>query len=99
MRALGELWRGRMPLAVAFWHYAVFYGLALNVAATVAALILVAAETPIAIPLVVHLLPVPYSILAGFGVWRSADRYTGRPDVATAARIAVIAWFTLMLFL
>lgn len=96
-RALAELWLGRMPLEIAFWRYAIIYGLALNVAATVAALGLVAVEAPIAIAVAVHLLPVPYSVLVACGVWRSADRHPGRSGVSTAARVAVIVWFCFLL--
>lgn len=93
MLRLKELWRGEMPLAMAFWHYAIFYGLIFNVVATAMALVLVVLEVPIAIAIAVHLLPVPYTIVAMVGVWRSADRHTGQDNMATFARVAVLAWF------
>jgi hypothetical protein len=93
MQRLKLLWLGYLPLATAFWQYAIFYGLVLNVAATAAALFLVVLEAPIAIAIIVHLLPVPYSVVAMTGVWRSADRYGSHDNFAFVARIAVIAWF------
>lgn len=93
LQRLKELWRGELPLEVAFWHYAIFYGLIFNIVATAAALFLVVLDVPIALAIVVHLLPVPYSIIVMTGVWRSADRYAGRRDMATYARIGVLAWF------
>jgi hypothetical protein len=93
MQSLRELWLGRLPLDVAFWRYAIVYGLALNVAATGAALALIVLDAPIAAAVIVHLSPVPYSVLATCGVWRSADRYPGRRDIASWAKAAVIVWF------
>lgn len=88
-----------MPLAVAVWRYAFLYGLALNVAATVAALGLVAGDAPIALAVAVHLSPVPYSVLAICGVWRSAGRHPGDRSMAEFAKIGVVAWFCLLLVL
>ena len=64
MQRLRELWLGQLPLEVAFWKYAIIYGLALNLIATGTALVLIVLNAPIAIAIVMHLLPVPYSILA-----------------------------------
>jgi len=92
MQELKALWRGDLPLEIAFWRYAIFYGLALNVIATAIFLALVVLDVPIAAAIIVHLLPVPYSIAAMVGVWRSADRYPGQRKLATYARIGVLAW-------
>ena len=51
----------------------------------------------LALALVVHLIPLPYSILTAFGVWRSARRYGGPSKFANFARIGVLAWFCLWL--
>lgn len=93
LQRLKELWRGQLPLEVAFWHYAIFYGLLLNVVATVAALALIVLDVPIVIAVIVHLTPVPYSIVALAGIWRSADRYEGHRGFATFIRIGALAWF------
>jgi hypothetical protein len=93
MQRIKDLWLGRLPLDVAFWTYAIIYGLALNVAATAAALALIVLDAPIALAIAVHLLPVPYSVLATCGVWRSAEHYAGPPIVSTTIKAGVIAWF------
>lgn len=87
-----QLWRGELPLREAFWRYAITYDLILNLAATLGALILVLAETPIVFAAVVHFLPLPYSFFAAMGTWRSADRYTGNPVHAAVAKLALVVW-------
>ena len=93
MQRLKLLWLGYLPLEVAFWQYTIFYGLLFNVVATVIALFLVVLDVSIAIPIIVHLLPVPYSIMTLTGVWRSADRYGSSGNFALVARIAALGWF------
>jgi len=93
MQRLKELWLGQLPLEVAFWKYAIIYGLAFNVVATGATLVLIVLNAPIAIAIVMHLLPVPYSALATCGVWRSADHYSGRQIISTVTKASVIVWF------
>jgi hypothetical protein len=89
---LRSLWRGRLPLEVAFWHYAIYYGLIVNVIATTVAIGLVLADVSIVLALVVHLLPVPYAAMTAFGVWRSARRYGGPVKFANFCRIGVLVW-------
>ena len=72
MRALGDLWAGRLPLGEAFWKHAVLIGLALNIAATGGMFAAVAAGLPDAAALAIHLSPLPYSAACVLGVWRSA---------------------------
>jgi hypothetical protein len=93
---LGALWRGEMPLQIAFWHYAIFCGLLINIGATVAAVVLIILDFPIATAVAVHLLPLPYTVLAMTGVWRSADRHQDR-KLATYARVGALAWFVFWL--
>jgi hypothetical protein len=93
LQRLGELWRGQLPLEIAFWHYAIYYGLIVNVVATTLSIVLLLLDAPIALAVAVHLLPLPYSVVTAFGVWRSADRYTGRRNFATFTRVGVLAWF------
>lgn len=106
---LRDLWSGRLPLRDAFWTYAVFWGLLLNLAAGIAALALIVADKatapatvasasvlPVA-ALVLHLAPVPYNIIALVGVWRSAGRPDTPRSAALAARSATLALFTALL--
>ena len=87
-----QLWRGELPLHEAFWRYAITYDLILNLAATLGALALVLAETPIVFAAVVHFLPVPYSLFAATGTWRSADHYKGNPVHAAMAKLVLAVW-------
>jgi hypothetical protein len=95
--SLQQLWRGELPLPVAFWRYLITYDLTLNLGATLASLSVVLAEGPIALAALLHFLPVPYSLLAATGTWRSANRYTGNPNLANAAKIATLLWVITML--
>ena len=90
--AFRQLWLGELPLHEAFWRYAITYDLVLNLAATLGALALVLSETPIAFAAVVHFLPLPYSLFAAAGAWRSADGYTGNPVHAAMAKLALVVW-------
>jgi hypothetical protein len=90
--AFRQLWLGELPLHEAFWRFAITYDLLLNIAATLGALTLVLAETPIAFAADIHFLPLPYSLFAAIGTWRSADRYSGNPIHATIAKIVLIIW-------
>jgi hypothetical protein len=90
---LGKLWRGQLPLEIAFWHYAIYYGLIVNVLATTLSIILILLDASIIWAVLVHVLPLPYSFIAAYGVWRSANRYAGKPAFANFARIGVLAWF------
>lgn len=87
-----DLWHGRIPLAIAFWHNAIIYGSLANLIATIAAYAVLAAGAPAALAITIFLLPAPYNIAVAVGVWRSAARYSGPKIWADLARIAVIVW-------
>lgn len=89
MRAL---WNGHLPLARAFWEFAVLYLALINIFATVAALGALALNLPAALAAAIFLLPVPYIIVAVVAVWRSAAAYTGPRYWATLARLAAVLW-------
>ena len=99
LTSLKALWFGQLPLREAFWRYAITYDLILNLAATIGALTLILVEAPIILAAIVHFLPLPYSLFAATGTWRSADRYEGNPSLANAAKIAIIIWIGFWLFL
>lgn len=91
MGELLSLWRGELPLGRAFWGWAVFGGLAINVATSLGFLGLVLAGWPVAALLVGYGLSLPYNIVATVGVWRAADRYDGDRREADLARIVTVA--------
>jgi hypothetical protein len=98
-KTLSELWRGELPLGLAFWHYAIGYGTIANILATAAAIGAVLAGLPDVVAILLHFLPLPYVAIAVVGVWRSAARYRGDPSWANIAKAAVIAWAGVMVFI
>jgi hypothetical protein len=94
---LKALWRGQLALEVAFWHYAIYYGLIVNAVATTISVILLLVDAPIVLAVAVHFIPLPYSVVTAVGVWRSAERHGGPGKFANFARIGVLAWVCLWL--
>jgi hypothetical protein len=83
-----NLWAGNIPLAKAFWEYGLLYSILLNAATTMGSLALWSMDQMV-LGMIVHLLPMPYTILTLVAVWRSADKYQGDQMWATAARVAI----------
>ena len=86
------LWAGEVPLARAFWGYAVAGGVALNLATTALSLALFTAQAPTVLAVVAHALPLPYNAFVFVAVWRSASLYRGRRLWADLARAAIVPW-------
>jgi len=89
---VGRLWAGEIPLAEAFWHYAVGYGLLLNIATSALFLILLGNDAGPAFLVLTFLLPVPYNALVVVAVWQSANRYRGPQRWAEIARFGAVLW-------
>ena len=96
MTKLRSLWSGELPLGEAFWTWAIGIGLLVNLTSSVAFLALIAAGRPWAALFVGYVLSVPYNILAGVGVWRSAAHYDGPAGHAELARIVVVVVMLLL---
>ena len=90
------LWSGDLPLPVAFWHYAVGWGLVINLVTSAMTLVVVMADVAVWILVPVHLLPTPYNVLVLVGVWRSAGRYDGERKWADAARMTTLIGMTIL---
>lgn len=86
MRRLAALWRGELPLAAAFWDWAVIGGLLVNISTSLAFYALILHGQAIPAFVIGYVCSVPYNILATVGVWRAAGRFEGPPAWATAAR-------------
>jgi hypothetical protein len=84
------LWKGELPLAVAFWHYAIVWGLVINIVTSVMTMAVVLADAPAWVLVPVYLLPTPYNILVLVGVWQSAARYEGPRKWADLARLVTL---------
>ncbi len=89
---LRRLWAGQLPLATAFWTCAIIWGTALNLAATLAALALLAAGAPAALAAALAALPIPFNFLVLVAVWRSAQAYQGPRLWAELARVLSLIW-------
>jgi hypothetical protein len=93
---LVALWRGELPLEVAFWRWAVVGGLVVNLSTSVLFLVLIMQGWTVAAFIIGYACSVPYNILAGVGVWRSAAHYAGPRHWAEAARLTAVIGLTLL---
>jgi hypothetical protein len=91
-----RLWRGELPLAEAFWTWAVLGGLLVNVATTIGFLWLVMAGQTVAAYVVGYGLSLPYNLVATVGVWRAAGRAGADARWADTARVAVAVGMTIL---
>ena len=87
-----RLWAGEVPLARAFWSYAMIGGTALNGVMTLLALALLTMDVPAVVAVVAFALPIPYNLLVLVAVWRSAGAYQGLRLWADLARAAIVIW-------
>ena len=90
MTKLRSLWSGELPLDETFWTWAIGIGLLVNLTSSVLFLALITIDRPWSALFVGYALSVPYNVLAGVGVWRSAARYQGPASHADLARIATV---------
>lgn len=86
-------WQGTVPLDRVFWRDLAFIGTAINIASTVAALILLGLKLPLALVLAVHFSPVPYNIFLTLAVWRAAEKAGGAK--ASAMMLGSALWLIL----
>ncbi len=81
---------GELTLENAFWNWAVFGGLIINVTSTALFLFLIMANRPISALIAGYAFSVPYNIIVTVGVLRSAERYTGERRWADLARMVTV---------
>jgi hypothetical protein len=93
---VARLWRGDVPLAEAFWHWAVLGGLAINLTTTIGFLALIMAGHTLVAFVVGYALSVPYNLVAAVGVWRAAGRPGVDPRWVGPARLAVVLGMTIL---
>jgi hypothetical protein len=82
--AFVRVWRGQLSLPITYWGFGVVgnlifsaAGQAINPSSTIERLLIIACM-------------IAYSIFAYVGIWRAADRYTGRKAWALLAKLAVL---------
>jgi len=90
------LWRGDLPLRDAFWNWAVFGGLLVNVTTSVLFLFLLTYDRPWLALLFGYGFSVPYNVLVMVGVWRSAGRHDGPAIQADVARLSTVILMTVL---
>ena len=90
-KSVTRLWNGETPLPKAFWSWAVFGGLIVNLTSSAAFLFLIMAERTVAAAIAGYLFSVPYNLVVVVGVWRAAARYDGEQRWADLARIVTVA--------
>lgn len=95
MTGLRRLWRGELPLADAFWNWAVLGGLVVNLGTSGLFLAALAADRVILAFFVGYAVPLPYNLAVTVGVWRAAARYAGDRRWAELARAATITGMVL----
>ena len=91
MTALRRLWQGELPLAQAFWNWAVLGGIVVNGLTSILFLALIMSGETVAAFVAGYLFSVPYNIVVTVGVWRSAGRYQGDRRWADIARVVTVA--------
>jgi hypothetical protein len=96
MSNMRSLWRGELSLSDAFWNWAVFGGLIVNIVSSALFLWLIMSDYPILALIAGYAFPVPYNFMVCVGVWRSADRYSGDPRQANLARIVTTVGMILL---
>jgi hypothetical protein len=90
MDKLRALWMGDLPLADAFWMWAVIGGLLVNISTSLLFLMLIMLDQPWLALIVGYVFSVPYNVLVTVGVWRSAERHDGPRLHADLARWATV---------
>jgi hypothetical protein len=96
MSGLRRLWLGELPLAQAFWHWAVLGGAVVNGLTSILFLALIMSDQTVLAFVAGYLFSVPYNVVATVGVWRSAARYQGERRWADIARVVTVVGMTLL---
>ncbi len=95
-QAIKDLWAGERPLRHVFWHYAVGYGLLMNLTTHLVFLAVLLNDASLGLAVVAFALPIPYNVFVAVAVWRSADRYQGSKSWADMARVATVIWVVVL---
>ncbi|MFV2044413.1 MAG: hypothetical protein ACC700_14420 [Anaerolineales bacterium] len=96
MKHLFRLLQGELALENAFWNWAVFGGLIINLVSSALFFFLITADRPISALIAGYAFSVPYNVIVSVGVWRSAGRYAGERRWADLARIVTVIGMILL---
>ncbi len=90
-------WRGFCPLGVLFWRDMLIVGTAINIASTLAALVLLGLKVWAPLAIAVHFMTLPYSLFLVLSVWKTTER--SPPATASATRLAACGWLLISLII
>ena len=90
LELIESLWAGDLPLRQAFWDYAVFWGVLLNLVTHGMFFALLLNDANSMLVALAFALPIPYNLLVIVAVWRSAGRYSGPKKWADLARLGTV---------
>ncbi len=90
MKKICDLWYGELPLADAFWNWAVIGGFIINITSSMLFLLLVSIDHLILALIAGYLPTLPYNFVVSVGVWRSANEYRGERRWADLARLFTV---------
>jgi len=96
MEQVSALWRGKVALGEAFWTWAVFGGLMVNVSTSLLLLVLVMLDQLWLALIIGKGLSLPYNLVVVVGVWRAAAVYEGRGFHADLARGTVLVMMIIL---
>jgi hypothetical protein len=96
MKYLSRLWHGELTLQNAFWNWAVFGGLTINVVTSALFLFLILADQPVIALFVGYGFSLPYNVIVTMGVWRSAERFSGERRWADLAKFVTVIGMILL---
>jgi hypothetical protein len=94
--SIHRLWRGQVPLADAFWYWAVLGGLAVNLTSSLLFVWLITLDQPVAALAVGYGPSIPFNIVVCVGVWRAADNHPGDRRWAELARFGTLVGMILL---
>ncbi len=84
-------WRRQVPLSVLLWRDMLGIGTAINLAGTIAALMLAAHDAPLAVAVTVHFAPLPYNLFLFAALLRAPQR-TRFSSAAGTVWLVLMTW-------
>jgi hypothetical protein len=96
MEQIKALWRGKVALGEAFWTWAVFGGLMVNLSTSLLLLVLVMLDQLWLALIIGKGLSLPYNLVVVIGVWRAAAVYEGPGFHADLARGTVLVMMIIL---
>lgn len=97
MGSITEFWRGGLPLGQAFWLWGFLGGAVVNLFVNLLVVLLLTAEVPAWLAVLLFATHLPVNAMLLVGVWRSAGRPEVGRDTASLARVAMVVWVAVLI--